>query len=198
VKRTVLIPALLLAAFALTRWPGVMPVNFSLGYGLVFCAGAFPNRLPWWAVFGTLIGTDIGLNVLYYDQPPLADYHLVNYLGFGALYFMGRLFARRASVLKHIGGSLLGAILFYLITNTGAWLENPTYAKSLAEWFRALTTGTIGWPETWTFFRNTLLSSGLFAGLISAALQASEVKEPELEEEPEPETAPEAAPEEAK
>lgn len=198
VKRTVLIPALLLAAFALTRWPGVMPVNFSLGYGLVFCAGAFPNRLPWWAVFSTLIGTDIGLNVLYYDQPPLADYHLVNYLGFGALYFMGRLFARRASVLKHIGGSLLGAILFYLITNTGAWLENPTYAKSLAEWFRALTTGTIGWPETWTFFRNTLLSSGLFAGLISAALQASEVKEPELEEEPEPETAPEAAPEEAK
>lgn len=68
VKRTVLIPALLLAAFALTRWPGVMPVNFSLGYGLVFCAGAFPNRLPWWAVFGTLIGTDIGLNVLYYNR----------------------------------------------------------------------------------------------------------------------------------
>lgn len=175
-----------------------MPVNFSLGYGLVFCAGAFPQRLPWWAVFGTLVGTDIGLNVFYYDQPPLADYHLVNYLGFGVLYLLGRLFSRSASVLKHISGSLLGAVLFYLITNTGAWMENPSYAKSLAEWFRALTTGTNGWPETWTFFRNTLLSSGLFAGLISALLQATEAMEPEPEEETEPETAPEATPEEGK
>lgn len=192
------LPALLLAVFALTRWPGVMPLNFSLGYALVFCAGAFPNRLPWWAVFGTLVGTDIGLNVLYYDQPPLADYHLVNYLGFAVLYGLGRLLSQHASVLKHVGGSLLGAILFYLITNTGAWLENPAYAKSLAEWFRALTTGTNGWPETWTFFRNTLLSSGLFTGLISAMLQAADAKEPEPEEETEPETAPEPTPEEAK
>lgn len=193
-----LLPVLLLAAFALTRWPGVMPLNFSLGYALVFCAGAFPNRLPWWAVFGTLVGTDIGLNVLYYDQPPLADYHLVNYLGFAVLYWLGRLLSRHASVLKHVGGSLLGAVLFYLITNTAAWLENPAYAKSLAEWFRALTTGTNGWPETWTFFRNTLLSSGLFTGLISAMLQAADAKEPEPEEEAEPETAPEPTPEEAK
>ena len=193
-----LIPALLLAAFALTRWPGVMPVNFSLGYALVFCAGAFPRRLPWWAVFGTLVGTDIGLNVLYYQRPPLEDYHLMNYVGFGALYLLGRLFSRRVSVLKHIGAGLIGAILFYLITNTGSWLENPAYAKSLAEWFRALTTGTNGWPETWTFFRNTLLSSGLFVGLISAMFQAAEAKEPEPEEETEQEVAPEAAPEEAK
>ena len=175
-----------------------MPVNFSLGYALVFCSGAFPQRLPWWAVFGTLLGTDIGLNVFYYDQPPIADYHLVNYLGFGVLYLLGRRLSRHTSVLKHIGGSLLGAVLFYFITNTGAWLENPSYAKSLAEWFRALTTGTNGWPETWTFFRNTLLSSGLFAGLISAMFQAAEAKEPEPEEETEPETAPEATPEEVK
>lgn len=197
-KRTVIIPALLLVAFALTRWPGVMPVNFSLGYALVFCSGAFPKRLPWWAVFGTLVGTDIGLNVLYYQRPPLEDYHLLNYVGFATVYLIGRLFAQRVSVLKHIGGSLLGAILFYLITNTGSWMENPAYAKSLAEWFRALTTGTSGWPETWTFFRNTLLSSGLFAGLISAMFQAAEAKEPESEEEAEQEAAPEAAPEEAK
>ena len=59
VKRTVLIPVLVLAAFALTRWPGVMPLNFSVAYGLVFCAGAFPKRLPWWAVFGTLVVTEV-------------------------------------------------------------------------------------------------------------------------------------------
>lgn len=198
VKRTVLIPALLLAAFALTRWPGVMPLNFSVAYGLVFCAGAFPQRLPWWAVLGTMLATDVGLNRFYYHTVPFSDYQAVNYLAYVGIYGLGRLFSARAAVWKHIGGGLLGAVLFYLITNTAAWLENPAYAKNFADWLRALTTGTSGWPETWTFFRNTLLSGGLFAGLISAALQAVEAKEPEPEEEREPEPAAEGTTEEAK
>lgn len=191
-------PALLLAAFALTRWPGVMPLNFSVAYGLVFCAGAFPRRLPWWAVFGTMLVTDLGLNLFYYQTVPFSDYQLVNYFAYGGIFALGWLFARRASVLKHLLGGLLGAVLFYLITNTAAWMQNPEYAKTLTEWFRALTTGTSGWPETWTFFRNTLLSGGLFAGLISAVLQASEAKEPEPEEEAETEPVAEGKPEEAK
>lgn len=193
-----LIPVLLLAAFALTRWPGVMPLNFSVAYGLVFCAGAFPRRLPWWAVLGTMLATDVGLNLFYYRTVPFSDYQAVNYLAYAGIYGLGRLFARHRATWKHVGGGLLGAVLFYLITNTAAWLENPAYAKNFADWLRALTTGTSGWPETWTFFRNTLLSGGLFAGLISAALQSVEAKEPEPEEEKEPEAAPEPAPEEAK
>lgn len=198
VKRTVLIPALLLAAFALTRWPGVMPLNFSVAYGLVFCAGAFPQRLPWWAILSTMLATDVALNVFYYDTFIFSDYQAVNYLAYAGIYLLGRRFSARASVLRHIAGGLLGAVLFYLITNTASWLQDPAYAKNFADWVRALTTGTSGWPETWTFFRNTLLSGGLFAGLISAALQSVEAPEPEPEEEAEPEGAPEAAPEKAK
>lgn len=197
-KRTVILPGLLLLAFVLTRWPGVMPLNFSLAYGLVFCAGAFPRRLPWWAVFGTMVATDVGLNVCFYDTHLFSDYQAINYLAYGVIYLLGRSFSARQSVRWHVAGGLLGAVLFYLITNTAAWLQNPVYAKTFAEWLRALTTGTSGWPETWTFFRNTLLSGGLFAGLISAALQAVEVKEPEPEEAAEPEATPVPAPEEAK
>lgn len=199
-KRNLLVPALLLAAFALTRWPGVMPLNFSVAYGLVFCSGAFPRRLPWWAIFGTMLATDVGLNLFYYDTVPFSDYMLVNYLAYAGIYLLGRQFSKQVSVPKHIAGGLLSAVLFYLITNTAAWLQNPAYAKTLADWLRALTTGMSGWPETWTFFRNTLLSGGLFAGLISAALQATEVKEPEpeTEEEAEPETAADGATEKAK
>lgn len=197
VKRTVILPGLLLVAFVLTRWPGVMPLNFSLAYGLVFCAGAFPHRLPSWAVFGTMVATDLGLNVFYYDTHLFSDYQAINYLAYAGIYLLGRSFAAPASVLKHVGGGLLGAVIFYLITNTAAWLANPAYAKTFAEWLRALTSGTSGWPETWTFFRNTLLSGGLFAGLISAALQFVEAKEPEPEEETEPEAAAEPAPEKA-
>lgn len=198
VKRTVVIPALLLAAFALTRWPGVMPLNFSVAYGLVFCAGAFPRRLPWWAIFGTMLATDIGLNVFYYDTVIFSDYQAVNYLAYAAIFLLGRQFSVRATLLKHIGGGLIGAVLFYLITNTAAWLQDPAYAKNFTDWLRALTLGTSGWPETWTFFRNTLLSGGLFAGLISAALQATEAEAPEREPEAEPEGTTEPAPEEAK
>lgn len=197
-KRTVLVPALLLAAFVLTRWPGIMPPNFSLAYGLVFCAGALPHRLPGWAVFGAMVLSDVGLNVFYYQFAPFSDYQLVNYLAYAAIYGLGRCFSRQRATWMHAAGGLLGAVLFYLLTNTSAWLANPVYAKTLADWLRALTTGSSGWPDTWTFFRNSLISGGLFAGLISAALQSVEAKEPEPEEEKEAESAPESAPEEAK
>ncbi len=67
---------------------------------------------------------------------------------------------------------------------------------------KALTTGTAGWPQTWEFFRNTLLSGGLFTGLFVGAMkltQASEsAKEKKTEEKPSEEPEDESAPGEAK
>jgi hypothetical protein len=61
-----------------------------------------------------------------------------------------------------------------------------------------LTVGTPGWPHTWEFFRNSLLSGGLFTGLFAGAMKLGATAEAEEEEEaPEPEGE-EAAPEEAK
>jgi hypothetical protein len=98
-----------------------------------------------------------------------------------------------------LGGGILGALVFYLVTNTLSWLinpfNNPEYTKNIAGLIRALTLGTKGWPETWEFFRNTLMSGGLFTGLFVAAMKASEPSE-ETEEEAE-EAEPEPAPEKA-
>ncbi len=67
----------------------------------------------------------------------------------------------------------MGAILFYLITNTASWFfnpfHNPEYAKTLSGWLLALTKGINGWPPTFEFFRNTLLSGGLFTALFVGA-----------------------------
>jgi hypothetical protein len=64
---------------------------------------------------------------------------------------------------------------------------------------QALTVGTPGWPHTWEFFRNTLLSGGLFTGLFAGAMKLTGAEEPEPESEPEPEAGEaEAAPEESK
>lgn len=180
-KQNRLWPVLLLAGFAATRWPGVLPLNFSAAYGLVFCAGAFPRRLPWWAPLGVLLGTDLALNFFYYHTDLFSDYQAVNYLAYGLVFLLGRQFSARAAWLRLVAGGLLGAAVFYMVTNTAAWLQNPEYAKTAAGWWQALTVGTSGWPETWKFFRNTLLSGGLFTGVIAAALKFSAAPEPEEE-----------------
>ena len=94
----------------------------------------------------------------------------------------------------------MGAILFYLITNTASWLfnpfNNPEYTKTLAGWLTALTKGTAGWPQTWEFFRNTLLSGGLFTGLFVGAMKFSESVAESKQEAEQGEEAPDAEPEE--
>jgi len=193
-----------MAVFALTRWPGLLPQNFSAAYALVFCMGAFSkSSRALGGTFGVLLATDLLLNCYYqfvkgWDvfTPSALVYVAINYLGYGVLWGLGRGFGRRARDsekgagrltvtakpwLHLLGGGLLGATLFYLITNTASWLlnpfGNPEYTKDVAGWITALTSGTKGHPPTWEFFRNTLLSGGLFTGLFAAAMRWSEKME---------------------
>ena len=172
-KRNVWLPVLLMVVFAITRWPGLMPPNFSAAYALFFCAGAFfPAALAWWLPVIVMLGTDVCLNVFHHHVPPLGWYMLANYTGYLVLLGLGRSFGARSSFLKLFTGSLLGAVLFYLVTNTMSWLQLP-YAKTFLGWFIALTKGLDGLPPTWEFFRSTLLSSGLFTGLFVGAMKYS-------------------------
>jgi hypothetical protein len=204
-KRQLWLPILLMLVFALTRWPGVMPWNFSAAYALTFCAGVFlPRRLAWWLPLGTMLVSDLIINCYYQFVQHVDAFHwtqLVNYAVYALLIWFGTRFSPRDSLLKLVGGGILGAILFYLITNTASWLfnpfGNPEYTKTLSGWFIALTKGTAGYPETWQFFRNTFLSGGLFTGLFAGAMKLSEAPEPEEEQEPAAEEEPEV-PEETK
>lgn len=183
--------------FALTRLPGVLPLNFSAAYALAFCAGVYlPRDMAWWLPLSVMLVTDVGLNLFYYDAAPFSLYGLVNYLAYAAIIALGRQCRGRTSWRWLLSGGLAGAVLFYLITNTAAWLQNPEYAKTLAGWVQALTTGIPGYPPTWTFFRNTLLSGGLFTGLFVGAMKLSERSE--SEEDPAEEPAEEPEPEESK
>ena len=194
------LPYLFMLMAALSRWPGLFPPNFSALYGLAFCAGVFfPGRMKWWLPFGTLVLSDICLDFYYLHRGyavfdlPLLRYQLFNYLAFGALILFGRRFKRTSPFLGLLGGGLIGAVLFYLITNTASWLfnpfGNPEYTQDLRGWLTALTRGTAGWPQTWEFFRNTLLSGGLFTGLFAGAMKLTEAAESAKEKQPEQEPA---------
>lgn len=197
--------------FALSRIPGMLPQNFSAVYALVFCAGVyFVGRMSWWLPLATLLVTDIGLNFYYQSlgfdvwTPRKIIYLVCNYGAYIVLIWLGRRFKPQSSFVSLLGGGILGALLFYIITNTASWFfnpfGNPEYTKDFAGWLIALIKGTGGWPETWQFFRNTLLSGGLFTALFVAAMKltapaespadkAAGVRDPEPESEPEAEEA---------
>jgi hypothetical protein len=174
------LPWIFVALFAASRIPGVLPLNFSAAYAFAFCAGVyFPRKNSWWLPLLILLATDIGLNLYYsahgvavWDSANLANLAF-NYLAYAALIFLGRQFKPQSSFVSLLGGGIFGAVLFYLITNTASWFFNPfhnaEYTKNLAGWILALTKGTGGFPPTWEFFRNTLLSGGIFTALFVAA-----------------------------
>jgi hypothetical protein len=195
VKRSFILPALLILVLALSRIPGMLPQNFSAVYALAFCAGVYlRGRIGWWLPLVTLLVTDIGLNFYYWLalgwdvwKPANIGYLMFNYVSYVAIIWLGRRFKPQSSFMGLLGGGVLGALLFYLITNTASWLvnpfNNPEYTRTLMGLIKALTTGTGGWPETWTFFRNTLLSGGLFTALFVAAMKLTAPAESPAEKE---------------
>lgn len=203
-------PLLLVAVFAVSRIPGLMPENFSAAYALMFCAGVyFPGRLGWWLPLGVMLGTDLGLNLYYHFGRgldvfnfQLLKYLAGNYGAYAALIWLGRRFSAKDHFAWLLGGGLLGALLFYLLTNTLSWLlnpfHNPEYTKTLMGWLTALTKGTAGYPQTWEFFRNTLLSGGLFTGLFVGAMKLTTPAESPVEKGETTGDQEEEAPEEAR
>lgn len=185
-----------------------------MAYAVVFCAGVYlSKRMSWWLPLGTLVLSDVALNFYYQSRGwdvwkwSVIGYQLVNYIGYCLIILLGKRFKPRSSFLSLLGGGVLGALMFYLITNTASWLfnpfENPEYKKDLGGWLLAVIKGTGGWPDAWTFFRNTLSSGALFTALFVAALKLTAPSESPLEKEAgaraaEPEAETEAAPEEAK
>ena len=194
-KKNLLWPLALILVFALSRWPGLMPDNFSAAYALVFCAGLYVQGWAGWIVpLGVMFVTDFLISRFHYHQPigPFLAGMLPNYIAYAGLIGLGRLFGGKRPWWMLLGGGILGALLFYIVTNTAAWVELP-YAKTFTGWIQALTTGFPEYPQTWEFFLKTLGSGGLFTGLFVGAMKLTEssesAEESEKEESKEPEPA---------
>lgn len=186
-KKNVVWPLLLVLVFALSRWPGLMPNNFSAAYALFFCAGLYlPGALGWAVPLIVIAATDLIITVVFYPQYFSWTRFLIdqapNYAAYAGLIALGRSLGGKRPWWLLLAGGMVGAMLFYLVTNTFAWLILD-YPKTLAGWFKALTFGQSGYPQTWEFFRNTLTSGGLFTGLFVGAMKMVEAEEKEKSEE---------------
>ena len=197
-------PLVLMLVFAASRWPGMLPQNFSAAHALLFCAAFWlPGWMGWVLPLATIIVTDVLLNLFHYSMPVMVPELVVNWMILALFVVLAKWLAGRRSIGRVFLGTLIGALLFYLVSNTVSWLVNPVYAKSIAGWVQALTVGLPGFPPTWLFGLKSLLGTGLFTGLFAGAMKWSEAldaTEPELETEDDdeeteapPEPSPEAA-----
>jgi hypothetical protein len=129
--------------------------------------------MRWHFAQGFIFAADVGLNIFYYHVSAVRWDMLLNYAVYAGLIATGKWTGKSAPFWKLLFGGILGALLFYLLTNTLSWLLYPGYPKTIAGWIQALFTGMPGYPPSWEFFRNTLLSGGLFTALFAGAAKVA-------------------------
>lgn len=134
--------------------------NFAPWMALAFTGTlVFPRNLSWWVWPLLLLGVDLasqgaGLWSLADERWEVFTTYAL-YAGAAALAYQWR---GKVSMLRTLLGVAGCGVAFYLITNSLCWWVKPYYTKDLAGYVQALTTGLPGFPPTWTFLRNSLLS----------------------------------------
>jgi hypothetical protein len=143
--------------------------NFSPVSAVAVC-GAFliPGALGWLIPLGALMVSDL-LLALVLGYPAVSGAQLVVWGTILALVGFARFAGRGGfSPVRYFASVLGGGVFFYLVTNTASWIANPAYPRGLGGLWMSLTTGLPGFPPTWMFFRNSLVSDFLFAALLLA------------------------------
>lgn len=141
---------------------------------VAWCAGAYlPRRLVLLAPLGILAISDAVIDAHYgaafFTGPMAVRYLVLAGIALAALGWRGR-----ASLPVTLLGTLAGSAAFYLLTNFFCWLGSPDYPQTAAGLWQALTVGLPGYLPSWYFFRNALVSDGLYSIVFVVCLRALE------------------------
>ncbi len=144
--------------------------NFAPVAAIALCGPCvFPRRVAIVLPLAILFASDVLLN-LHYGASLISGEMLVRFLALAAITCLGFFLGSHKRMGTFLLASLGASVFFYLATNTASWLTAPEYAKSFAGWWQALTVGIPGYPPTWTFFRNSVVSDLLFTALFVGCL----------------------------
>ena len=153
--------------------------NLSPIMALAFCGAAFfERRILWLVPFVALAASDVWIDRYYashYGYTWELGGSLLRIACFAAALGVGAFVARRRTALNVFSGVLGCSILFYLVSNSAAWLGDAYYVKTLAGWWQAMTVGHIEFPPTLWFFRNTLMGDLLFTGVFTLVMARARV-----------------------
>lgn len=149
--------------------------NFAPLMALGFCGAVYLQDRRLWAVpFVALLASDLYLDHYYsatFGESWTWPSAVLRLVCFAAALPLGLAVAARKSWVTLGAGALATSLIFYVLSNTDAWLRDPYYPASVAGWLQALTVGRPEFPPTWMFFRNTLAGDLLFTGLFAFTLE---------------------------
>jgi hypothetical protein len=149
-------------------------LNFSPLAALALCGPmVFPRRLALLLPLSILLVSDILLNI-HFGAAFVSGEMLPRYLVLASIALLGLGLRARRKIGVFVAASMAGSCVFYLVTNTASWLTSPGYARTAAGWVQALTAGLPGYPPTWMFFRNSLVSDLCFTMAFLACLKVAE------------------------
>ncbi len=138
-----------LAMFRLVpHWPNVSPVAAMALFGGAYFAD---KRTAFIVPFVALFISDLVLG--------LHNSMIFVYAGFALTVVIGLLLKNRVSVTNTAFAVAVSSVLFFLLTNFGAWLTSGLYAKSAAGLMQAFVAGI-------PFFQNSLLGNAVYAVVI--------------------------------
>lgn len=174
-KRELLVAAIVVLVLAAIRV--FSPIeNFSPIGAIALMGGMLLNRksLAFILPLTTLFIGDIAFSLsssMYTDYLFSTTFFSV-YLAFAAIIGLGLLLKNKVSLVSVLGGSLVAAIGFFLITNAGSWLSLE-YPKTLSGLIASYEAGI-------PFFRNTLISQVAFSLIAYGAYCLAAWKKPIL------------------
>jgi hypothetical protein len=140
------------------------PPNFSPVEAIALFGGAYfaKRHAAVWVPLVAMFLSDIALGLvnggIYADYFLSAGFALV-YLCIGLSALLGFGLRGRVGVLRVAGYSLLGSVLFFLVTNFGAWLGSSMYPQTAAGLGQAYVAGI-------PFFQNTVLGTLFYSALM--------------------------------
>ena len=167
--------SLIILAFAY-RFIPALP-NFSPATGAFLFAGAIlvKKYRGLFAVLAIMILSDFILNntllrVFYPNVDGLVifqSYMIFTIISYALIFLVGSLLLKKISLLKVIGGTLFSSIIFFLLTNVGAWVFDPMnlYPNNFAG---LLTSIAAGIP----FFQNSMIADLVFSGVLFGSYYA--------------------------
>ena len=150
------------------------PYNFTpIGaMGLFGAAHLSRKYLAFLVPFLAMWISDLLLNNLVYARL-YPDFYGDSFVWFGNLWVyasfaiivgLGIVLLRRVKVSSLLAASLLASVLFFMVTNFGAWMADPRYPKTVAGLMAAYGAGI-------PFFWNTLLGDLFYVGVLFGAYE---------------------------
>lgn len=96
------------------------------------------------------------------------------YGAIGLIVFAGIFILKKVNMKTVIAGSLSASVIFFLVTNFGAWLGSPMYPQSISGLVMSYTAGI-------PFFHYTVLGDLFYSGVMFGAFEYARRKSPELQ-----------------